>query len=381
MDAETKATWGQRVRAIGPELQLGARARDQDGEFVADAYALLRKHRFFSLAIPRELGGGGASYRELCDTVRELAQHCASTALAFSMHSHLVAATMWKHLRGQPGEALLRKIADEQAVLLSTGASDWVDSGGTMRKVDGGFRVSARKVFGSGGPAASLIITSARHDDPMDGPQVLHFAVPTGAPGVTFLDDWDTLGMRGTGSNTVVLEDVLVPDAAISLRRPAGTWHPVWSVVATVAPPIYMAAYVGLAEAAADEAARLGMQRRDAPHVADLVGELRTSLHVTQVLWRDMIANVNDYDFAPDVARADRALMGKTQVARHAIATVHKALEVAGGRGFFRSCVLERMLRDVLAAPYHALPEKRQVCFSGRLGLGLDPITGDPLLA
>ena len=57
---------------------------------------------------------------------------------------------------------------------------------------------------------------------------------------------------------------------------------------------------------------------------------------------------------------------------------VRKAMEIAGGPGFFRG-PLERMLRDVSAAPYHALPEKRQLHFSGLIALGRDPITGRPL--
>jgi len=61
-----------------------------------------------------------------------------------------------------------------------------------------------------------------------------------------------------------------------------------------------------------------------------------------------------------------------------AMATVRKAMEIAGGAGFFRACPLERMLRDILAAPYHPLPEKRQHLFTGRIALGRDPITGQP---
>ena len=55
---------------------------------------------------------------------------------------------------------------------------------------------------------------------------------------------------------------------------------------------------------------------------------------------------------------------------------MEKAVEATGGRGFFRGFPLERMLRDVHAAPYHPLPEKKQALFSGRLAMGLDPITG-----
>lgn len=373
--ANTQTTdWAERARGIGPALAEVTARHDLDGTFVEEAYALLKEHRFFSMGVPRELGGGGAAHHDICETIRELGHHCGSTALAFSMHSHLVAATVWKHLHGQPGEALLRKVAASEAVLLSTGASDWLDSNGTMRKVDGGYRVTARKIFGSGGPAATVIVASARYDDPEAGEQVLHFAVPASAEGVRFADDWNTLGMRGTGSNTVLFDDVFVPEDAIALRRPRGKWHPAWSVTLTVAAPIYMSAYVGIAEAASDLALRAAAKKADAPETPFLAGELVNELTQTRLAWKAMVDNAAEYDFTPSLARANDALVAKTLCANGALATVRKAMEIAGGPGFFRG-PLERMLRDVSAAPYHPLPEKRQLQFSGLIALGRDPIT------
>ena len=381
MDHDAQGTgWVERVRQIGPALgEVGAR-HDLEGTFVHESYALLKDHRFFSMGVPRELGGGGALHREICETVRELGRHCGSTALAFSMHSHLVAAAVWRHLHGQPADALLRKIAGGELVLLSTGASDWVDSNGTMEKVEGGYRVTARKIFGSGGPAADLVITSAQYDDPDGGPHVLHFSVPRSAEGLTVDDDWNTLGMRATGSNTVVMKGVFVPEQAISLRRPRGAWHPAWSVTLTVAIPIFMAAYVGIAEAASALALGMAAKKDDAPYMPQLAGELENLLMQTRLAWQATVHGAANYDFAPSLDLANRALVAKTLCASAAMATVRKAMEIAGGTGFFRG-PLERMLRDVCAAPYHVLPEKRQLHFSGLIALGRDPITGRRLTA
>jgi acyl-CoA dehydrogenase len=369
--------WVARAREIGPQLAEWSAGHDAEGTFAKESFALLTEKRFFSMAVPAQLGGGGATHGELCETIRELGRSCGSTALSFSMHSHLVAAAAWKHAHGKPGEALLRKVAAGELKLLSTGASDWVDSNGTMKRVDGGYRVSARKIFGSGGPAADLIIASARYDDPEAGPQVLHFPVPASSPGVRFMDDWNTLGMRATGSNTVVFEDVFVPDEAIALTRPGGEWHPAWSVVVTVALPALMSAYVGVAESAAALALDTARSKgSDAPHVPYIAGELRNLLTQTQIAWQAMVRNANDYDFTPTLERADHALIGKTLCANAAIATVEKALELVGGRGFFRTFPLERLLRDIHGSQFHPLPEKRQLAFTGALALGRDPITG-----
>jgi acyl-CoA dehydrogenase len=55
-----------------------------------------------STGTPRDFGGGGATYEELGEVLRALAGYCPSTTLALSMHTHLVAAAVWRHLHGQP---------------------------------------------------------------------------------------------------------------------------------------------------------------------------------------------------------------------------------------------------------------------------------------
>jgi len=241
--------WVALARELGPIFAARAAQHDQDDSFVADNYAELKAHRFFSAGVPADLGGGGASYGELCAMLRELARHCGSTALALSMHTHLIATTVWRRRQGQPVEPLLKRVAAEQLVLVSTGASDWLDSSGSAERVEGGFRVSGRKIFGSGSPMGDLLITSAPYVDPTDGPTVLHFPVPFRAEGVTVLDNWRAMGMRATGSGDVVLEGVFVPEGAVSLRRPRGVWHPFFSVIVAVALPVAMSVYVGVAEA------------------------------------------------------------------------------------------------------------------------------------
>jgi len=83
---------------------------------------------------------------------------------------------------------------------------------GTARRVEGGWRISARKIFASGIPAGDLFMTQAVYDDPQAGPTALHFAIPVTDPAVVPQDNWLVLGMRGTGSHDVVIEEAFVPD-------------------------------------------------------------------------------------------------------------------------------------------------------------------------
>jgi alkylation response protein AidB-like acyl-CoA dehydrogenase len=362
------------VQIVGPRFAEGAAERDQGDVFVAEHYEVLKQHKVFSALVPAELGGGGVRHSAMCAFLRHLAHYCPSTALALSMHQHLVAAAVYHHKNGRPGQKLLQRVAADETVLISTGANDWMESSGTVERADGGFRVSARKPFGSGSPAGGVLATSAAYDDPKEGSQVLHFAVPFSAPGLSLAGDWHTLGMRATGSHTIVLDNVFVPDEAIALRRPRGRFHPAWNVILTVALPLIMSAYVGVAEAAAAIGREQAKKRQADPAVCYLLGELTNELTTAQLGLDDMVRLANDLDFAMTLEVADAVLVRKTIVAEHVLATAEKALEAAGGAGFYRKAGLERLLRDAHGAQFHPLSGKRQHRFTGRIALGLDPI-------
>lgn len=364
------------VHIIGPRFAEGADARDATDTFVDAHYDVLKEHKVFSAMVPKDLGGGGIGHGAMCAFLRDLAHYCSSTALALSMHQHLVAAAVYNHRNGRPGQKLLERVAASETVLVSTGAADWMESNGSVERVEGGFRVTARKPFASGSPRGGLLVTSAPYEDPQEGWQVLHFPVPFSAEGVSLVDDWQTLGMRATGSRTVILDKVFVPEEAVALRRPRGRFHPAWNVILTVAMPLIMSVYTGVAEAAAAIARGQAAQRRDEPAVPYLLGELATALTAAQLATDDMVRLADDLNFAMGLDVTDAILVRKTIAATQVIATVEKALEVAGGAGFYRRLGLERLLRDAHGAQFHPLPAKRQHLFTGRVALGLDPIAG-----
>ena len=143
---------------VGARIAEHAARHDRDGSFAAEGIDLLRAAGLLAMAVPAELGGGGATIAETAAVQRELAHHCASTALATAMHQHVVAFTAWRYRRGLPGaEATLRRIADEGIVLVSTGGADQTHPRGDAVKVDGGYRVSGTKVFCSQSPAGTML--------------------------------------------------------------------------------------------------------------------------------------------------------------------------------------------------------------------------------
>lgn len=370
-ESQTPDRWVAVVRQLGPAFAARAAAHDADDSFVADNYAELRAHRVFSAGVPAELGGGGASHAELADVLRVLATYCSSTALALSMHTHQVLIPTWRWRHEQaPVEPFLRRVAAEELVLVSSGGSDWVAGSGTAEKVDGGYRITGRKVFSSGAPAGDLLMTMAIYADPTAGPTVLHFAIPLSAPGVKVQDTWRTLGMRGTGSHDTVLDGVFVPDAAVGVRRPAGQWSLPMHVTAAIALPLIHSVYVGVAEAARALALEVAAKRRDDPTIQRLVGEMENELTAARLALRHMLDVAARGPMGAETT--GQVLAGRTLVANAAIKTVERAMEAAGGAGFYRGLGLERLFRDVQGARYHQVREPAQVLYAGRLALGLD---------
>src|SRR5262249_38915822 len=154
--------------------------------------------------------------------------------------------------------------------------------------------------------------------------------------GVSVQDNWRAMGMRGSGSNHLLLEDVFVPESAVTLRRPRGRWHPLFNANLAIAAPVIVSAHLGGAEAAPDLAGQPAQRKRDDPDVWYLIGEMENLLTTADLATRDGIALCANYTFIADDATGNAAAIRKTIAAQALLACVEKALEVVGGSGLFR---------------------------------------------
>lgn len=356
-------------RAVAPH----AARHDAEGTFVEEAYELLRASGYLGLAVPTELGGHGASVRQVAMANRAMARHCASTALASSMHHHVVLFTAWRHRRRLPGaEATLRRVAADGIVLVSTGGADLTRPRGEAVRTDGGFRVSGRKIFASQAPAGTAMSTMFPFDDPDEGRIVLNVSVPFAADGVQVLDTWDAMGMRGTGSHEVDLTDVFVSDEQVLARRPLGVIDPPLQVITSIALSTISGVYLGVAEGARDAAveAVTGTARADDPLLQRQVGLMQARLQVARWALDGALAAVGD-DPTPSMETVLAVMTAKREVALAGTEVCDLAMDVAGGGAFFKGSPIERAYRDVRGAKFHPLPLDETLQRSGQLALGL----------
>ena len=360
-----------RAEALGKDFAARAAVADDTDAFVADNYAALKTSGLVEAAVPSELGGGGASVYELAQMLRTMAHHCGSTALAFAMHTHQVAipAWRWKHQKVAAVEPLLKRVAAEKIILVTSGGSDWVAGSGKAERVEGGYKITARKIFSSASPAGSLMMTSAVLEEKGEEPMVLHFGIPMNSPQVRIDPVWKTLGMRGTASHDVIIDGHVVPDAAVALKRKVGEWHLVFQIIATTALPLIYSVYLGVAESARDLAVAMAKKRRSDHHVTQLVGQMESELRGAQIAHGYMLDVVARN--TPGAESVNDVMMGRRLVAAHAIRAVELAMEAAGGAGFYRAQGLERKFRDVQGARYHPMQPGPQAEYAGAMALGM----------
>jgi alkylation response protein AidB-like acyl-CoA dehydrogenase len=254
-------------------------------------------------------------------------------------------------------------------MLLSSGGSDWIGGSGKAEKVDGGYKITARKVFTSGAQTGNILMTSAVLEEPGQPPMVLHFGIPMNSPHVKVLDTWRAHGMRGTGSHDVMIDGHVVPEAAVPLKRKAGEWHLLFQIISTIAFSLVYGVYLGVAESARDIAIDMAKKKGPNKYTIDLAGRMETELRAAQLAHESMLAAVRRNQ--PSAEAVNDVMIGRTLVARHAIQAVEYAMELAGGAGFYRVNGLERKFRDVQGARYHPLQAGPQAEFAGAMALGL----------
>jgi acyl-CoA dehydrogenase len=364
---------------VGAVAAEHAADHDRDASFVGPAYEVMRASGYLALAVPAELGGSGASMRQVCYAQAELARHDGAAALASTMHLYNTLVQVFRRRNGAPdAEGVLRRVVDENLIIATSGGSDWIWPS-TVAVPDGDtYRVSGRKAFCSQAPEATVISTSAVVGEPGEGAEVLHFSVPLAAAGVTMVETWDTMGMRGTASHDLVFEDVVVPAERVIARRPWGRLAPPLMAAGLHFAPVGGATYFGIAAGARDVAvAEAAAKARGVTPLAEL-GRIQRQIGLMDsklgLAWWGLMGSIDQLGdaYAADAAALSTVMLAKRHAVVEAIEVVDLAMGVLGGRSYFRSSPLERAARDVRAGVFHPFTPEITLAYAGKLALG-DP--------
>lgn len=236
-----------------------AAIHDEEGSFPFENYERLKESGYTRLIIPESLGGLGATMLERIKAQERLAQGCGATALAINMHFNSVGllVDLYRKFKAPNVEHKLRRIAAER--LICGGSGSEPDNAiialrprTEARRVDGGWMVNGRKIFGTQSVAIDHFLFEATCEDGPHGPTIITcFVSPRDSPGLNFKDDWHVMGMRATASRSSELKDAFVPDVDVVLQRRVSQSGRITKVFAK-APFTIGAPYIGIAVSARD---------------------------------------------------------------------------------------------------------------------------------
>jgi alkylation response protein AidB-like acyl-CoA dehydrogenase len=371
METQQKMNLQSILNELGPEIEKHGLVYDAENRFAEKNFTLLKEKGVYKALIPVELGGGGVAYSELCYFLKDLAKYCPSTSLTLSMHMHLVAVLVFKHMNGDAAATkTLKAVVEKDLILLSTGGGDWVSSNGTAKKVDGGYVINCRKSFCSGSPIANVAVMSCAYDDGTNE-RVLHFSVPMNTDGVEIIEDWNAMGMRGTGSNSISFKDVFVPEEKITLIRERGKWHPVWDVVTTLAFPVFISPYAGIVEAIAERTIAV-FSKKDSheSYAVSNLGEMHNNYQITKMALQRLIENAKNLNIKPGSDSAAVALQAKSIITQHGRMSAQAAMESLGGYSYYHKVGIERLYRDLFAGEFHPMQASKQKEMLGNFLIG-----------
>jgi alkylation response protein AidB-like acyl-CoA dehydrogenase len=382
---------------------------DREGSFPFENIEAMQRSGVMAACVPAELGGMGVdSLHDAILGINRLGRGDGSTAIATAMHVLYtwVLTRSWRAATAAGDAPLaertassLRQIAAGQMVQCSPQSepgTDMLHPFVEATKVEAGWHLNGRKLFGTLSPAASHMMIICRVRDAQEGFRRAIASVASGSAGIEIKNNWDALGMRASGSHDIVFQDCFVPETAL---REDGSWGE-WTEGSLSGQMAFnmalVAAFLGIAEAAQHLAVLTVTRRRrgensrsvaERPAIRYLIAEIEIDLAAARAML-GRTATMADAFFSQHPA--GRVPLGELHelmkdfqctkwfVNRKAIEIVDRALTASGGAGYLNSNPLSRLYRDVRAGPFMQLFSPNEAFeYIGKVALGIDPRLSD----
>ncbi|AWP24285.1 acyl-CoA dehydrogenase [Acidiferrobacter sp. SPIII_3] len=369
-----------RFATVAEEVLRPHAARvDQEAQWPATSFAALADAGLMGLHVPKRLGGLEEGFSALVMATETLAQDCASSALCYGMHCVGSAVIAAKATRDQE-ERYLAPIAQGRHITTlalsesAHGAHAYLAD--TELRQDGpDYRVRGTKQFVTNGSHADSYVVSTQASEPNEQGEFSCVLVDKTATGLSWLEPWNGMGLRGNSSRGLRLDDVRVPRA----NRLGDEGDEVWYFFQIVAPYFLTAmagTYNGIAQAALANAlahvrertfSHSGESLARADMIQDKAGVLWTRVQQARLLAYHAaeLADANDPDALPAI------LASKVGAGETAVEVATEAMALCGGAAYRENAVQARLLRDAHAAPVMAPPSALLRLWTGRLLLGL----------
>jgi 3-hydroxy-9,10-secoandrosta-1,3,5(10)-triene-9,17-dione monooxygenase len=365
-----------RARSLAPVLRERAFAAEQARRISDETVAELKDAGMFRILQPARFGGYELDPQVFLEAAMIIAAACGSTGWVYSV----VGVHNWQ--LGLMSEQAQEDVwgADQDVLICSS-----YTPRGNVEIVDGGYRLSGRWSFSSGCDHAQWAILGGVATDDAGNVRRLCFLVPRSD---YVIDDvWRVIGLRGTGSNDVVVTDAFVPEHRThdyrsgSVTSDSPIYRLPFGPVFTfgIAAPLLGAAQGALDDHIAWTAERVRITRgsrvAEEPftqaRVAEAAGELDGARLQLKRDLDDMLALARDEKDIPVEIRA-RARLDQVRATQLAISAVDRVFQNSGGRVLHELNPIQRAWRDIHAGAQHNsnVPEPMLMAY-GAMSFGL----------
>lgn len=361
---------------------------DRENRFFDEDFAELRDAGYLLMAVPEEFGGLGLSLADVCQEQRCLAYYAHATALAVNMHLYWtgLAADLWR--AGDTSCEWLLQEAGAGEIFAAGHAEHGNDLPGllsttTAERVDGGYRFTGHKAFGSLTPVWTRLGLHGMDTSDPTAPRIVHAFMPRETPGYTIKETWDVLGMRATRSDDTVLDGAFIPDKYIPRVVPAGAAGIDGFVLGIFAWGLmgFANVYYAMAQRALDwtlenipKKTSLAMSRSMAYH-AEVQHTVAEMVMVMESIGPHIDSIAQDWSNRVDHGHSwgGKIVAAKYHAVEGAWRVIDMALDLAGGFGIFKAAGIERLFRDARLGRIHPANAALTHEFVAKTALGISP--------
>ena len=393
------------TETLTESLRDRAQAADQSSTVAATSFDDLKTAGINGAFVPEDCGGFGlTSIHDWIVGMSRLGRGDGSVALATNMHlavsrglssGRAAAQSSGNDSLAKAIEAQLEQIVIGNMTICATATEPGTDNLHPLTQatpVNDGWRIDGLKLFVTGSPIASHIAMNLRVKGRDEKPDSIgSVMMPMTTKGIEPQNDWNAMGMKGSGSQSIRFNNVVVPKTAVNPVGPWGHWNTGMLMNRNLANLPLLGVFLGIAEHAYEltiEAALVtkkeGKPRQaDLPGIQHMIAEIEITLASTQSIVGRMGEITDDFleEFQQKkipIERAHELLKDhqsmKWVVNRNAIEIVNRAMDVVGGSGFMDNNPLSRLYRDVRAGPFmqpYSPTEARD--YIGKVALGIYP--------
>jgi alkylation response protein AidB-like acyl-CoA dehydrogenase len=360
---------------VTAEIAATAADYDRTGDLPWKGVEAAHRAGLLTATVGRQFGGPGLGPRDTARILTAIGEGDASVGLLASnlllSHAGQAARPHWPAayyddllLRSQTGPALVNAVRAEPE--LGAPARGGLPRTTATRDGDG-WVLHGRKAYATGGTGLAYHVVWVLADDGRVG----HLVVPGDAPGITWVETWDHLGLRASNTHDVIYDGVRVPaDAFVEIPRGADGVYRDPAAAAGPGSFGHPALYIGVARAARAafaEYARnrvptaLGRPIAETERIQSVAGEIDLQVVQAETLLHGALLRLA----AGDPVTAELSGI-KVAIGRSVIAATQTAVAALGNPGLSRHHPLERHLRDALCIRVHPPQEDAVLVASGR---------------